>query len=159
MGSSSPARPKPSPFACDPRADGERWVLRLVFGPRGAAPKSTPVDPTSKMAVVSVQGGDTLQQAVDPVYIPHDIGNHGVATGNDRKLNPQVSIPFPPPALVTDSTRTTLSRWRHGFEPRWDYAGQGSGPSVKCVHGPALASWRTSTRHGSLRFRHLRSAS
>jgi hypothetical protein len=30
-------------------------------------------------------------------------------------------VPFPPPALVTDSARTTLSRWRHGFEPRWDY--------------------------------------
>ena len=45
----------------------------------------------------------------------------GVATGNDRKLYPQVSVPFPPLALVTDSARTTLSRWRHGFEPRWDY--------------------------------------
>jgi len=37
-----------------------------------------------------VQGGDTLQHAVDPVSIPHDIGNQGVATGNDRKPNPQV---------------------------------------------------------------------
>jgi len=96
-------------------------VLPLVFGSRGAAPKSTRVDPTSKMAVVPVQGGDTLQHAVDPVSIPHDVGNEGVATGNDRKLNPQVSVPFPPPALFTDSTRTTLSRWRHGFEPRLDY--------------------------------------
>jgi hypothetical protein len=26
-------------------------------------------------------------------------------------------VPFPPPALVTDSARTTLSRWRHGESP------------------------------------------
>jgi hypothetical protein len=24
---------------------------------------------------------------------------------------------------VSDPIRTTLSRWKHGFEPRWDYAG------------------------------------
>jgi hypothetical protein len=29
-------------------------------------------------------------------------------------------VPFLPPALVTDSTRTTLSRWRHGSNPVGD---------------------------------------
>jgi hypothetical protein len=29
------------------------------------------------------------------VSISHDIGNQGVASGNDRKLNPQVCVPFP----------------------------------------------------------------
>jgi hypothetical protein len=57
----------------------------------------------------------------------------GVATGNDRKLKPQVSAPFPPPAQVTVSAGTTLSRWRHWFEPRWDYEhkGPGQGTSMK----------------------------
>ena len=30
--------------------------------------------------------------------------------------------------LVTKSGSRTLSRWRHGFEPRWDYAGQRAYP-------------------------------
>jgi hypothetical protein len=97
------------------RAPTEERVLPLVFGPRARDQLGSIRPPNGGGAWV--QGGDTLQHAVDPVSIPHDVGNQGVATGNDRKLNPQVCVPFPPPQLVTESARTTLSRWRHGFEP------------------------------------------
>jgi hypothetical protein len=66
------------------------------------------------------------------VELHHVDGLGRLATGIDRKLNPRVSAPFPPPPQVTCSTPTTLSRWRHGFEPRWDYKhkapGQGTSP-------------------------------
>jgi hypothetical protein len=46
------------------------------------------------------------------------------ARGSDHNRpepNSPVRDPFPPPPQVTDSARLNLSRWRHGFEPRWDY--------------------------------------
>jgi hypothetical protein len=57
----------------------------------------------------------------DPVLIPHDVEKRGVLTRIDPESNSQVSAPFPPPPQITDSARLNLSRWRHGFEPRWDY--------------------------------------
>jgi hypothetical protein len=59
------------------------------------------------------------------------IENRGVATGIDEEQNQQVSDPFPPPPQVTESARLNLSRWRHGFEPRWDYQGK-----RVTAHGP-----------------------
>ena len=50
--------------------------------------------------------------------------NRGVATGIDRELNPHVIGPITPPPQLTEPTRLNLSRWRHGFEPRWDYTEQ-----------------------------------
>ena len=70
------------------------------------------------------KGGDSPPHAVNPVSIPHEVENQGVATGIDRKLNPPVNAPIRAPPQVTDSTRTTLSRWRHGFESRWDYSSE-----------------------------------
>jgi hypothetical protein len=99
-----------------------------------------------------VQGGDSPQHAVDPVSIPHDVGNRGVATGIDRKLHPQVSAPFRPPPQVTNSVRGTLSRWRHGFEPRWDYerrtllggVSQTGGPAAGLGHNDTYRFWLVS---------------
>jgi hypothetical protein len=59
-----------------------------------------------------------------------------VATGIDRKLIPHVIAPFPCPPQVTDSTRTTLSRWRHGFEPRWDYQDKRRSGALSGCGGP-----------------------
>jgi hypothetical protein len=44
--------------------------------------------------------------------------------GNDRKRPGSESEGercFRPPLQVTEPARLNLSRWRHGFEPRWDY--------------------------------------
>jgi hypothetical protein len=51
--------------------------------------------------------------------------------------NPEVSGPFRVPLQVTESARLNLSRWRHGFEPRWDYEhkGPGQGTSRKAFGG------------------------
>jgi hypothetical protein len=70
------------------------------------------------------KGGYSLGHPFDPVSIPHDIEKRGVATRIDQERNPQVSGAFQPSPQVTESARLNLSRWRHGFEPRWDYAGQ-----------------------------------
>ncbi len=67
------------------------------------------------------KGGCSPSTPDHPVSIPHDIENRGVATGNDRGLNPQIRSLFPPPPQVTGSATLNLSRWRHGFKSRWDY--------------------------------------
>jgi hypothetical protein len=54
---------------------------------------------------------------------------------------------IPLPQQVTESGPGTLSRWRHGFEPRWDYAGQRPYPRVTRASGPALAPQRARGRH------------
>jgi hypothetical protein len=67
------------------------------------------------------KGGCSRDSPGDPVNIPHDIGNRGVATRTDEELRPQVSGLIPPRPQVTEPARLNLSRWRHGFEPRCDY--------------------------------------
>jgi hypothetical protein len=53
-------------------------------------------------------------------------------TGTAGASNPQVRKQIRPSPQVAGSAPRTLSRWRHGFEPRWDYKrkapGQGTGP-------------------------------
>jgi len=73
------------------------------------------------------QGGCSRRTPGNPVNIPHDIENRGVATGINQKLNPEVSGGIRPSPQVTKSVRLNLSRWRHGFEPRWDYEHKGPG--------------------------------
>lgn len=60
----------------------------------------------------------------DPVNIPHDDEERGVATGGNRQRKPQVSGHLRVPPQVARTAWTTLSRWRHGFESRWDYQGK-----------------------------------
>jgi len=42
-------------------------------------------------------------------------------TGTAGAPNPQVRSQIRVSPLVAKSAPRTLSRWRHGFEPRWDY--------------------------------------
>jgi hypothetical protein len=77
------------------------------------------------------KGGVTLTTPGDPENIPHDDEERGATTTSNPEPKPHVSGHVRPEPQVTDSARTTLSRWRHGFEPRWDYRreapGQGTG--------------------------------
>jgi hypothetical protein len=52
-------------------------------------------------------------------------------------------VPVPPPPQVTIWGRVTLSRWRHGFEPRWECPGQRPYSGATRTGGPALAPRRT----------------
>jgi len=70
------------------------------------------------------KGGFSPPPPGDPVSIPHDVKNRGVGTGFDPEQNPQASGHLPSSAQVTESAWGNLSRWRHGFEPRWDYQGK-----------------------------------
>jgi hypothetical protein len=45
-------------------------------------------------------------------------------TGTAGASNPQVRSPIRTSPQVARSAPRTLSRWRHGFEPRWDYQGK-----------------------------------
>jgi hypothetical protein len=50
-----------------------------------------------------------------------------------REANTQVDEHLKASAQVVESAPRTLSRWRHGFEPRWDYEhkGPGQGTSLR----------------------------
>jgi len=104
------------------------------------------------------KGGCSLGHPFDPVSIPHDIENRRVATRVNQERNPQVSGDFHRSPQVTESARLNLSRWRHGFEPRWDYqegrrsghlSGVGGAGPVRSR--PAFVPQRTAPRHGLAR--------
>jgi hypothetical protein len=56
-----------------------------------------------------------------------------------REANPELDEHLTASPQVVESVSRTLSRWRHGFEPRWDYAGQRPCSGVPMTSGPALA--------------------
>jgi hypothetical protein len=66
---------------------------------------------------VREEGGCSPYTPGDHVNIPHDIENRGVATGNDRELNPQVSSLFPRPPQVTESAGSTSHGGDTGSNP------------------------------------------
>jgi hypothetical protein len=61
------------------------------------------------------------RDAFDPALIPHDIEKRWVTTQIDPEPKHQVRAGFLASAAGRGIGLTTLSRWRHGFEPRWDY--------------------------------------
>jgi hypothetical protein len=93
-----------------------------------------------------------VRRAGDPVSIPHDIENRGVATGIDQELNPQLSVAFPPRPQVRGMARVNLSRWRHGFKSRWDYQrkppGQGTSPeSIRSLNRDSNSGYPANIPH------------
>src|SRR5512132_4460574 len=66
-----------------------------------------------------------------------------------REANTQVDEHLKASAQVVESAPRTLSRWRHGFKSRWDYAGQRPCSGVPMADGPASAPRRTRGGHGS----------
>jgi hypothetical protein len=76
---------------------------------------------------------------------------HRTATQEDglrREASPQVEGHLTASLQVAKSALRTLSRWRHGFEPRWDYKRKapGQGTSSKSsgsphVRGPAVRQY------------------
>src|SRR5918995_2482714 len=59
-----------------------------------------------------------------PAFVPRTTGRRQEMTGPAGASNPQVSNEIRPSPQVVRSAPRTLSRWRHGFKSRWDYAGQ-----------------------------------
>jgi hypothetical protein len=67
---------------------------------------------------------DHVKQHADPAQIPHDVEERWATTLTNPEPKEQVKRRFQQVLQISDVVRTTLSRWRHGFEPRWDYKGQ-----------------------------------
>jgi hypothetical protein len=103
------------------------------------------------------QGGCSPPHTSNPVNIPHDVENRGVATRFDQELNPQISGPSRVPLQVTESARLNLSRWRLGFEPRWDYK-QEPRSGVDSWRGPRAGGSRAARSRSGTRLRHPRAS-
>jgi hypothetical protein len=59
-----------------------------------------------------------------PVFVLRTTGRRQEMTRTAEGSNPQVMEGIRVSSLVAKSGSRTLSRWRHGFKSRWDYAGQ-----------------------------------
>jgi hypothetical protein len=72
-----------------------------------------------------------------PAFVPPTTRRRQETIGTAGASNPQVRNQIRPSPQVAKSAPRTLSRWRHGFEPRWDYEykGQGQGASLKAFGG------------------------
>jgi hypothetical protein len=88
------------------------------------------------------EGGCSAPPPIDLVSIPHDIEKRGVTTGGDREPNRPVDGPLRAPMQVTEPAGLNLSRWRHGFEPRWATFGHQQ-PGHPPRHPPPSARGRT----------------
>jgi hypothetical protein len=84
-----------------------------------------------------------------PAFVPRTTGRRQEVRRKAGASNPHVRDRIRPSLQVARSAPRTLSRWRHGFEPRWDYAGQTPCPVVARLRGPALAPRRTRNRQGT----------
>jgi hypothetical protein len=56
-----------------------------------------------------------------PAFVPRTTGRRQEMTRKAGASDPQVRNQIRPSLRVARSAPRTLSRWRHGFEPRWDY--------------------------------------
>ena len=56
-----------------------------------------------------------------PAFVPRTTGRRQETTGTAGASNPQVRNRIRASPQVAKSAPRTPSRWRHGFEPRWDY--------------------------------------
>ena len=69
-----------------------------------------------------------------------------------REANPQLDKHLKASPQVAESAPRTLSRWRHGFEPRWDYKrktpGQGASPgSIGSLNRDSNAEYPANIPH------------
>jgi hypothetical protein len=74
-----------------------------------------------------------------PAFVPRTTGRRQETTGTAGASNPQVRSQIRASPQVAKSAPRTLSRWRHGFEPRWDYHAKRAG------HRPSLDRCRPRT--------------
>jgi hypothetical protein len=83
--------------------------------------------------------------------------------GLRREANPQADGHLMASPQVAKSAPRTLSRWRHGFEPRWDYQrkvpGQGTSPeSIGWLNRSSIAEYPANIPHQIERSERARAA-
>jgi hypothetical protein len=72
-------------------------------------------------------------KTLDPKRSPQPIA------GRPRTETPRQEPIIRPPPLLGESARVTLSRWRHGLEPRLDCASQSRGGRAGWSASPPVA--------------------
>jgi hypothetical protein len=81
-----------------------------------------------------------------PAFVPRTTERRQEMTGTARASNPHVRRRIWVSSLVATSASRTLSRWRHGFEPRWDYQGNVSVRDASSAGYPPSSSWCASVQ-------------
>src|SRR6266581_986775 len=61
------------------------------------------------------------RRLVRPAFVPRTTGRRQETSRTAGAANPQVKKQIRVSSQLARSAPRTLSRWRHGFEPRWDY--------------------------------------
>jgi len=87
------------------------------------------------------------RRLIRPAFVPRTIGTRQATMGTIEQRIRRSEARVRSSSQVVKSALRTLSRWRHGFKSRWDYAGQRPFPGVTRASGPALAPRRTRGRH------------
>jgi len=79
--------------------------------------------PASRRREVDLQSelSEGLEASRVPAFVPPTNGRSQETVSTAEQPNAQVSCPIRASAQVARSAPRTLSSWRHGFEPRWDY--------------------------------------
>jgi hypothetical protein len=70
-----------------------------------------------------------------PAFVPRTTGRRQEMTGTAGVSNRQVRNQIRPSPQVARSVPRTLSRWRHGFEPGWDYEQEPAGQRHSATAG------------------------
>src|SRR6266542_4423299 len=108
-------------------AEAAREILR---GRRGLVARPTGAEVPALKQGGSLRIGDrhrdpgSVERDGRPAFVPRTTGRREGMTRTAGASNPQVRNRICASSLVAKSTPRTLSRWRHGFEPRWDYQGK-----------------------------------
>jgi hypothetical protein len=109
----------------DPRL-GSRWQVQHLRQPRSLnrwrSPLDRPLPPgPSSPSRFSLRLRPQPEHGGRPAFVPRTTERRQEVTGTAGASNPQVRRRIWVSPLVAKSAPRTLSRWRHGFEPRWDY--------------------------------------
>ena len=103
--------PNRKPNACVSRGALDRWSPRDRPYPPGPG---SPSGFSLRLRPQPAHGGR-------PAFVPRTTGRRQEMTGTAGASNPHVRNQIRASPQVVRSIPRTLSRWRHGFEPRWDY--------------------------------------
>jgi hypothetical protein len=115
---------EPSPVR-QPRVCGVSSLLSDLQSRRGRDGKGRGAAISRSRATTTNPPGFKISALNRPAFVPRTTGRRQEITGTAGASNRQVRNQIRPSPQVARSASRTLSRWRHGFKSRWDYAVRG----------------------------------